>query len=104
MLNGWTGTSLDINLTTGAIEKKERSSDLNGNFLGGRGTNSKILWDRVAPESAPFSSDNLLVFGAGVLTGTLAPGANRTAVSTRSPVINLQTWSLMGGFWAPHPN
>jgi aldehyde:ferredoxin oxidoreductase len=101
MLNGWTGTSLDINLTTGAIEKKERSSDLNGNFLGGRGTNSKILWDRVAPESTPFSSDNLLVFGAGVLTGTLAPGANRTAVSTRSPVINLQTWSLMGGFWAP---
>jgi len=30
-----------------------------------------------SPEVEPFSPENLLIFGTGLLTGTPAPGANR---------------------------
>jgi benzoyl-CoA reductase subunit BamB len=69
--------------------------------LGGLGTNARILWDRVPPETDPFSPDNLLIFSAGLLCGTPAIGANRTIVSSFSPQTLLMAYSMMGGFWAP---
>ena len=59
----------------------------------------KLFWDRVSPETDPSSSDNLLIFGVGVLTGTLAPGSNRTILTALSPQTNLQTYSSLGEFW-----
>jgi benzoyl-CoA reductase subunit BamB len=59
------------------------------------------MWDRVQPETEPLSPDNLLIFSAGLLGGTPAPGANRTIVTTISPQTRLLAYSMMGGFWAP---
>lgn len=101
MRYGWAGYDLEIDLSLGNIQKEEADSKINESYLGGKGTCSKILWDRVPPEVTPFSPDNLLIFGAGLLTGTLAPGANRTVLVTRSPQTNLLTYSCMGGFWGP---
>jgi len=69
--------------------------------LGGLGTNAKALWDRVPPEAEPFSPDNLLIFGSGLLGATPAPGSNRTVVTTYSPQTLLMGYSMMGGFFAP---
>ncbi|MCG2742073.1 MAG: aldehyde dehydrogenase, partial [Syntrophaceae bacterium] len=85
----------------GSIERVETDPRLAELHLGGLGTNAKILWDRVPPETEPFSPDNLLIFGTGLLCGTPAPGANRTIVSTFSPQTKLMAYSMMGGFWAP---
>lgn len=96
-----TGFNLEIDLTRGNIERvatDPRDTEL---YLGGLGTNAKILWDRVPPEIEPFSPDNLLIFAAGLLCGTPATGCNRTIVSTISPQTNLMAFSMMGGFWAP---
>jgi len=98
---GCAGADLEIDLSTGNIQKEESDPELISGYLGGRGTATKIFWDRVPPEVEPFSPQNLLIFGAGLLTGTLAPGANRTTLVTRSPKTNLLTYSVMGGFWAP---
>jgi benzoyl-CoA reductase subunit BamB len=59
------------------------------------------LWDRVPPETEPFSPENLLIFSTGLLGATPAPGANRTVVTTYSPQTLLMGYSMMGGFWAP---
>ena len=99
MSYGWASHNIEIDLTEGRIDKKENDPNLNETLLGGRGIGSKILWDRVSPETDPFSSDNLLIFGTGALTGTLAPSANRTVLTTRSPQTNFQTFSSMGGHW-----
>ncbi|MCX6011069.1 MAG: aldehyde dehydrogenase, partial [Chloroflexi bacterium] len=96
-----TGVNLEIDLSRGSIEKEGTDSRLTELHLGGLGTNAKILWDRVPPEVEPFSPDNLLIFSAGLLAGTPAPGANRTIVSTFSPQTLLMAYSIMGGFWAP---
>ncbi|MDA8236115.1 MAG: aldehyde dehydrogenase [Clostridia bacterium] len=96
-----TGYNLEIDLSKGNIQKVETDPELTELYLGGLGTNAKILWDRVGPEVEPFSPDNLLIFSAGLLCGTPAPGANRTIVSTISPQTNLMAFSMMGGFFAP---
>ena len=96
-----TGFNLEVDLTRGSIERvatDPRDTEL---YLGGLGTNAKILWDRVPPEVDPFSPDNLLIFSTGLLCGTPAPGANRTIVSTYSPQTLLMGYSMMGGFFAP---
>ena len=80
-----TGFNLEIDLSRGNIERVETDPKFTEFHLGGLGTNAKILWDRVPPESEPFSPDNLLIFSTGLLCGTLAPGANRTIVTTYSP-------------------
>jgi benzoyl-CoA reductase subunit BamB len=96
-----TGYNLEIDLTRGNIERVETDPKLTELHLGGLGTNAKILWDRVPPETEPFSPDNLLIFSAGLLVGTPATGANRTIVSTISPQTLFMAYSMMGGFFAP---
>ena len=70
-------------------------------YLGGQGSAAKILFERVPPETDAFSPDNLLIFSTGLLHGTPAPAANRTAVNTFSPQTNLMSHSLFGGFFGP---
>ena len=101
MRYGETGFNLEIDLSRGNIERVESDPKSTELYLGGLGTSAKILWDRVPPETDPFSPDNLLIFSTGLLCGTPAPGANRTIVTTYSPQTLLMAYSMMGGFWAP---
>jgi benzoyl-CoA reductase subunit BamB len=96
-----TGFHLEVDLARGSIERVETDPRLTELHLGGLGTNAKLLWDRVPPDVEPFSPDNLLIFAAGLLCGTPAPGANRTIVSTYSPQTLMMAYSMMGGFFAP---
>ncbi len=96
-----TGFNLEIDLSSGNIEKVETDPELTKLYLGGLGTNARLLWDRVPPETEPFSPDNLLIFGTGLLCGTPAIGANRTIISTYSPQTLFMAFSMMGGFFAP---
>ncbi|MBC8179423.1 MAG: aldehyde dehydrogenase [Deltaproteobacteria bacterium] len=96
-----TGFNLEIDLTRGNIERVATDPKDTELYLGGLGTNAKIMWDRVPPEVEAFSPDNLLIFSAGLLCGTPATGCNRTIVSTISPQTKLMAFSMMGGFWAP---
>ena len=96
-----TGFNLEVDLSRGNIERVATDPKDTELYLGGLGTNAKILWDRVPPEVEAFSPDNLLIFSAGLLCGTPATGCNRTIVSTISPQTLLMAFSMMGGFWAP---
>lgn len=101
MSYGWAGHEVEVDLSQGRIERREGDPRLNENYLGGRGIGTKLLWDRVPPEVTPFSAENALIFGTGALTGTPAPGASRTSLTTRSPRNNLETFGTMGGYWGP---
>src|SRR4030067_3185186 len=99
MRYGEAGFDLEINLSRGSIEKvatDPRDTEL---YLGGQGIAAKILYERVPPDVDPFSPDNLLIFGTGLLHGTPVPAANRTVVNTFSPQTNLMSHSLFGGFF-----
>ena len=96
-----TGYNLEIDLTTGNIERAETDPRDMELHLGGLGTNTKILWERVPPETDPFAPEVPLIFSTGLLCGTPAPGANRTIITAYSPQTLLMGYSMMGGFWAP---
>jgi benzoyl-CoA reductase subunit BamB len=96
-----TGYNLEIDLTRGNIERVATDPKDTELYLGGLGTNAKILWERVPADADPFSEENLLIFGTGLLVGTPAIGANRTIMSTFSPQTRLLAYSMMGGFFAP---
>ncbi|MDO8787730.1 MAG: aldehyde ferredoxin oxidoreductase N-terminal domain-containing protein [Sulfuritalea sp.] len=90
-----------MDLSRGSIDRVETDPNDTRLYMGGLGTNAKIMWDRVPAETDAFSPDNLLIFSSGLLCGTAAPGSNRTIVSTISPQTKLMAYSMMGGFFAP---
>ncbi|MFH1950446.1 MAG: aldehyde ferredoxin oxidoreductase N-terminal domain-containing protein, partial [Pseudomonadota bacterium] len=96
-----TGFQLEIDLTRGSIDKVETDPRETALYLGGNGMDAKLLYDRVPPGTDPWSPDNLLIFGNGLLNGTCVPGANRVSVNTIAPVNGLMGHSLMGGFFGP---
>lgn len=69
------------------------------NYLGGRGVSARILWDHVKPGTDPLGPDNLLIFGAGLLSGSAAPSSGRTTVSCLSPATGLYMKTNAGGYW-----
>ena len=98
---GWTGKILRVDLSgrRSWVEPTERYAE---RFIGGIGIGYKVFWDEVGPEVTAFDRANRLVFAAGPLTGTLAPGSGRmelVAVSPRSYPRETVTRSGMGGFW-----
>lgn len=95
------GYNLEVDLSTGNIERVETDPKLTELHLGGQGINAKIIWDRVGPEVDPFSPDNLLIFSTGLLHSTPVVGANRTVVNTISPQTNLLAHTMMGGWFGP---
>jgi aldehyde:ferredoxin oxidoreductase len=96
---GWMGVDLEIDLSRGSISKTEIDQDFYERYIGGKGTNVKFFWDRVTPKVDPFSQDNPLIIGNGVLTGTIVPSANRAVITCRSPQTLLHHYSAIGGFW-----
>lgn len=55
-------------------------------WLGAPGIAIKILYDELKPWVTPYDPANKLIFGAGALIGTPAPGANKMNVSTLGPM------------------
>ena len=58
---GWTGTTLRINLSTQKIEKQPLEGKVRLNFLGGRGINSRFLYQEVPPHLDPLTPDNTIM-------------------------------------------
>lgn len=93
------GTILLVNLSEGTISK-EPTTSYSGDFLGGRGINTKILYDGVPPEIGPLDPTSLLIFGVGPLCGTPVP-ASRTEVTAKSPETGFLGSSNFGGDFGP---
>ncbi|MFZ5643003.1 MAG: aldehyde ferredoxin oxidoreductase family protein [Bacillota bacterium] len=96
---GYTGKTLDIDLSTGKVQKKELTEKLIRNYLGGIGFNAELLYRELAPGTDPLDPANILVFSTGPLVGTHIPAACRTEASALSPATGLFGTSNSGNFW-----
>ena len=70
---GWSGTILEVDLTSQTVRKKELPQYLAFNYLGQSGTNARLLYEMVPPGINPYDPITPLIFGVGPLAGTLAP-------------------------------
>jgi len=96
-----TGTILKVNLSNRTFERQPLSESLRLNFVGGRGINSRILFDATAPQIDPYSPENVLIFGSGPLSGTSAPCPARFNVTAKSPLTGIMGDSNAGGYFGP---
>lgn len=85
---GFTGKIIDVDLSSGKIQKKDTGLLLARKYLGSLGFNSKILYDETGPGIDPLGRENIIIMGAGPLTGTAAPFSGRMEITTRSPLTN----------------
>lgn len=99
MSGGWTGKTLEVNLTTRTC--RVEPTDHAGALVGGRGWAARRLFDEVAPGTDPLGPENLLIFSTGPLTGTLFPAAGRLCVTTKSAVTGGYGSANGGGHFAP---
>ncbi len=100
---GWAGKILMVDLTKRRMETVP-TLDYSERFIGGIGTASKIIWDKMEPETKALEPDNHLVFSTGPLTGTAAPGSGRFELMAKSPTTyprEFITRSGLGGMWGP---
>lgn len=100
-MGGYSGKMVHVDLTNKIIKFNSLDSDLILKFIGGRGINSKLVFDGLKQNVDPLGPENVLVFGAGPLVGTLSPAAGRYTVSSKSPLIELFTDSNSGGHFGP---
>ena len=83
-LFSYAGKVLRINLSNREITT-EPTAKYAREWLGSSGIAIKILYDELRSWVTPYDPANKLIFGAGALQGTLAPGACKMNVSTLGP-------------------
>lgn len=100
---GWSGLVLYVDLTTASIEKRPLDPEYAAAFLGGRGFNSKIIYDEFDPDiTDPYDPGNIICLGSGLLGGTLAPSSGRVTISVaRSPITGYFADGNAGGHLGP---
>ena len=83
---GWNGKFLNVNLTSGKSAMESYDVAFASQFVGGRGFAAKILWDRLPRGTDALSSENMLIFAAGPLTGFALPNSGKLVVASKSPL------------------
>ncbi len=96
-MNGYAGTILRVNLTTGEVRKEPYNPAVARDFLGGRGLGIYTLWTEVPAGTDPLSPQNKLIASTGPLSGLLVPGAGKMDWACKSPLTGGYASASVGG-------
>ena len=97
MLNGYGGSILRVNLTTGKITKTPTPPELARDYVGGRGFGAYFLFKEVPKNADPLGPENKLIISSGPLAGLMVPGAGKCDWTTKSPLTGGYADASMGG-------
>jgi len=97
---GWRGTILRVDLTRGKVMKQPLEESVAREFIGGRGFNSKTLFDEIKPGIDPLGPENVLCLAPGPLSGTPLGMTSRVEVSALSPYSGILGDGNAGGAFA----
>jgi aldehyde:ferredoxin oxidoreductase len=92
------GQIVEIDLSTGRIDRYEYASKLFHKYLAGRGFNVWYLSSHLADDAKPLEAENIILFSCGLLTGTAAPTSARLHINSLSPLTGLIGSSNIGGY------
>lgn len=82
---GYAGTILYVDLTSGSVRKEPLDLEQAKLFLGGWGLNQHLACGLLKAGTAPLSPDNPIIVGVGALCGTMAPTAAKVALTMKLP-------------------
>ncbi|MFC2144873.1 aldehyde ferredoxin oxidoreductase family protein [Actinomycetota bacterium] len=95
------GKILRVDLSSGKIHTDPLDDELMHKYIGGRGINSKLLFDETNPETDPFGEENRVIIGTSPLTGTIVPTSSRFTITSKSPLTGIHGDANSGGSFAP---
>ncbi len=90
-----------IDLTRGESKTAPIPTEKRELFIGGRGLDIYFMYNHLREGVEPFSPDNVVVVGAGLLASTLASACARTNIMSKSPLTGHLGSTSTGGFFAP---
>ncbi len=97
---GYFKNRLDVDLTTGVIERIELSDSFLERYIGGRGFGAKVVWDSLRQRDFqldPLGPENVVAVAPGPLTGAFLPSSGKASFVSVSPATGLFGDSSMGG-------
>lgn len=97
---GSTGKMIRFDLTKNTYLVENRKPDQE-RFIGGRGLGDWILFNEVGENVSPLDPENIMVFGSGPLTGTIAPTSGRLSLVTKNLLSGGLAFSNAGGHFGP---
>ncbi len=86
-----------IDLHDGSVSIRTLPEEIIRKFLGGRGVNSYLLYHHLPAGINPLDADNVLIIGAGALTGMNGVTTARLTISGKSPESGLLGDANIGG-------
>jgi len=101
MPNGFTGTILRANLTTGQIEKKQFDEDFYRTYMGGGAFGTYFLLKETKGNLDALAEQNIITIAPGVTTGAPVSGLSRCCVTALSPATGAVGDSQAGGNIGP---
>jgi aldehyde:ferredoxin oxidoreductase len=96
-VRGYSQVRLDVDLTTGKIEKTELSPEFCRDWIGGYGFGAKILWDELKAGVDPLSPDNVFVYAQGPFPTTILPTSSKYGVFAKSPLTGMFGMAISSG-------
>jgi aldehyde:ferredoxin oxidoreductase len=96
-MNGYGGSILRVDLSSGKINKSPTPHDLAKEYIGGRGFGAFLLFTEVPKFADPLGPENKLILSTGPLSGLMIPGAGKMDFTTKSPLTNGYASSSLGG-------
>ena len=82
---GYGGHILRVDLGSGRILREKTDPGLMLEVIGGRGHNSRRLFDELKRDIDPLSEENLLLIGVGPVTGSMFSTSAYMTISGKSP-------------------
>ena len=96
---GYTGKTLQVDLSSHKIDVEENDETYYRNYLGGRGVGYRYLLKQVPPGTDPYAPENILVLATGVMTGSPLAASCRFAAVGKSPLTGAAGESEAAGFF-----
>lgn len=78
----YAGSILEVDLDGGRCTASPLPEDFTEEYIGGSALNLRLFRDHCDPATDPLSPDNVIVVGAGALSGSASPGSGKFAATT----------------------
>lgn len=95
----WAGNLLRIDLSSNSMIVEDSAHYVNC-YLGGKGLGQSIIFREVPESATALDKENVIVFSAGVLTGTIVPCSCRLSIDSKNAVTGGVASSNVGGYFA----
>jgi aldehyde:ferredoxin oxidoreductase len=98
-MNGYGGSILRVDLTSGKITRQPTPPDLARDYIGGRGFGAYLLYHEVPAHADPLGPENKLIISSGPLSGLMIPGAGKCDWTCKSPLTGGYASASLGGLF-----